>query len=198
MKEEIKNFVNQNDTSFEPVVPRVPMANFVRNIFSNRKIPLNHTLERVAFDMINDDEEYNRERWCELKRIEDSIENLKEYEKQVTKGYDNIMRGIAKKQKELYEEKKNLENGVVIDYNEKVAQDIDKARVELSHEISVCAQKKVSREYDDIRIKLKKISLNDVKSICKKYDVTPVMVLRFIDSDHIREYFDKDCQKYYR
>jgi len=198
MKEEIEKNNKNIDSAFEPVVPRVPMANFVRNIFSNRNIPLNHTLERVAFDMINDDEEYNRERWCELKRIEDSIENLKEYEKQVTKGYDNIMRGIAKKQKELYEEKKNLENGVVIDYNEKVAQDIDKARVELSHEISICAQKKVSREYDDIRIKLKKISLNDVKSICRKYDVTPVMVLRFIDSDHIREYFDKDCQKYYR
>lgn len=197
MKEEL-NFSEDYKLAFEPVVPRVPMPKFLRELFLNRNIPLSHTLERIGLDMINDDKEYNREIWCELKRIEDSIENLKEYEKQVTKDYDRIMRSIATKQEKLYEEKKNIENGIEKNYAEMVAQDIDKARVELSHEISLCAKKVLQSELNNTRIVLKKISLNDVESICSKHNVTPQMVLRFIDSDHIMKYFDKDCQTYCR
>lgn len=198
MQEEIEKNNKNIDSAFEPVVPRVPMSKFIRELFLNRHIPLSHTLERVGLDMINNDNEYNRERWCELKRIEDSIENLKEYEKQVTISYDNIMRGIAKKQERLYEEKRNIEKGIEENYAELIAQDIDNAKEELSEKISICANKVLQSELNNTRIILKKISLSDVESICNKHNVTPVMVLRFIDSEHITKYFDKDCQEYSR
>ena len=175
--------------------PRVPLYPYLIDIFQHYKLPLSHVLERKALDIVSDDKEYNKELWFELKSIEDQLQNLDDIEKEVTMAYDKYMRKIVEKREELFEKKSQLEQGVEESFGEKVARDIKQAIEELIIEyVSPQGKKQLESE----RYRVQRISFDTVQDVCRKYKVTPQMVLPLMDSNQIKDFFDKDCQRYRR
>ena len=179
----------------KPKAPRVPLKNYLYDIFKQYHLPLSHVLERRALDIISDDNEYNKELWCEIHLIEDQLNNLDDIEKELTKSYDTHMRKIVEKRKTLFEKQEVLKNGVEKSFGEKVARDIKDAIEELVVEY-VAPQGKKQLESD--RYRVQRISFDTVEEVCIKHDVTPRMVLPLMDSRQIKDFFDKDCQRYRR
>ena len=175
--------------------PRVPLKDYLYDIFKNYHLPLSHVLERKALDIISDDKEYNRELWCELKLLEDQMKNLDDIEKELTKSYDTHMRNLAEKRRDLFERKSILERGIEKSFGEKVARDIKDTIEELIIEY---VSPQGNKQLESDRYRVQRISFDTVEEVCIKHDVTPRMVLPLMDSRQIKDFFDKDCQRYRR
>lgn len=175
--------------------PRVPLKDYLYDIFKSYHLPLSHVLERRALDIISNDKEYNKELWCEIHLIEEQLKNLDDIEKELTKSYDTHMRKIVEKRKKLFEEQELLKKGVEKSFGEKVARDIQDAIEELVVDyVAPQGNKQLKSE----RYRVQRISYDTVEQVCIKHDVLPKMVLPLMDSTQIKEFFDKDCQRYRR